>query len=115
MIAESHEAQHDMITASTNDVTLDTTTFSKTARAAILAGAGEVGRACKVAFTYGLETNVDVAAKFLKKLTLQSRHEHIALHASHLKPVKNLIPLKAVSSAFSGMPKQSATHRDGWT
>ena len=47
-----------------------------------------------MAFTYGLETNPDVAAKFLKKLTLKSRHEHIALHASHLKPAKNLIPLK---------------------
>ena len=49
----------------------DTVSFSKTARVAILAGAGEVGRACKVAFTFGLETDPEVAAKFLKKLTLQ--------------------------------------------
>ncbi len=54
----------------------DTVTFSKTTRAAILAGAGEVGRACKVAFSYGIETDPEVAAKFLKKLKLQNRHNH---------------------------------------
>jgi hypothetical protein len=75
--------------------------FSKTLRAAILAGAGEAGRACKVAFTYGLETVPEVAAKFLKKLTLQACHNHITLHSSTFKPAKNLIPAKAVSEAFS--------------
>ena len=46
LIADSHEAQHDMIAATANAVTTDTATFSKTARAAILAGAGKwVGHA----------------------------------------------------------------------
>ena len=36
--------------------------FSKTARAAALAGAGEVGRACEIAFTYGIESFPAVAS-----------------------------------------------------
>jgi hypothetical protein len=32
-----------------------------------------------------------------------------------MKPPRNCIPLKALTDAFSGMPKKSATHRDGWT
>ena len=51
----------------------------------------------------------------MKKLTLQSRHSHIAPHTSTLKPAKNSIPAKALSEAFSGMPTKSAAHRDGWT
>ncbi len=92
-----------------------TTTFSKTARAAILAGAGAVGRACKMAFSYNLETNSGIAAKFLAKLTLGARHSHIEAHIPFVKPPRNCIPLKAVKDAFSGMPKKSAAHRDGWT
>ena len=93
----------------------DTVSFSKTAMAAILAGAGEVGRACKVAFTFGLDTDPEVGAKFMKKLALQARHNHITPHSSTFKPMKNLIPAKAVSEAFSGMPKKSTAHKDGWT
>ena len=44
--------------------------FSKTAKDAALAGAGELGRACKVAFTCGVEADPEVAASFLAKLTL---------------------------------------------
>ena len=65
--------------------------------------------------TYGLETDHVVAAKFLKKLTLQARHPHIVPYTSNLKPAKNLISLKAVTESFSGMPTQSAWHKDGWT
>ncbi len=32
-----------------------------------------------------------------------------------VKPPENSIPLKAVTDAFSGMPKKSAAHRDCWT
>jgi hypothetical protein len=104
MIADFHEAHHDRIAATANTLTTNTTTFSKTARVAILAGAGKVGRAYKVVFTYRLETSPEAVAKFLRKLTLQSRHDHITPHTSHLKPAKNLIPLKAVTCAFSWMP-----------
>ncbi len=98
-----------------NTTSSDSVTFSKTARAAILAGDGEVGRAYKVAFIYGLETDPSVAAKFMKKLTLQARHPHITPNSVNLKPAKNLTSQKAVSDVVWGMPKQSASHIDGWT
>jgi hypothetical protein len=83
--------------------------------AAALVCACELGRACKVAFTYGVEADPEVAVSFLAKLTLQARHSHVPLHPSSLKPAKNSIPLTAVAEAFSKMPKKSAAHRDGWT
>jgi hypothetical protein len=113
LILDSHEALSDRILSSINSASTDTATFLKTARAAIPAGAGQVGRTCKVAFTYGLETDPEVAAKFLKKLTLHARHPHIAPHTSTIKPTKNLISSKALMDAFLGMPKQSAAHHDG--
>ncbi len=70
LLAESHETQTDRMSAAMNAASTDSVAFSKTARAAILAGTGEVGRPCKVAYTYGLETDPVVAAKFTKKLTL---------------------------------------------
>ena len=74
-----------------------TLTFSKTTRAAIMAGAGAVGRACKFAFSYGLESDPAVAAKFLANLTLRA-------YVPKIKPPRNCIPVKAVTNAFSGMP-----------
>ena len=89
--------------------------FSKTARAAILAGPRAMGRACKLAFSYGLESNAYIAAKFLSKFTLKKKHGHIPEFAAKVKLTGNCIPVKAVTDAFSGMPKKSAAHRDGWT
>jgi len=101
---------------SINSASFDSATFSKTTRAATLDVAGQVDRACKVAFIYGLpETDPGVAAKFLKKLTRQARHPHIAPYISTIKPAKNLISSKALTDSFSGIPKQSAAHKDGWT
>jgi hypothetical protein len=75
-----------------------------------------VGRACKLAFSYGLESDPEIAAKFLSKLALKKRHSHIPVHVSKIELPANCINLnKAVMDAFSGMPKKSATHRDGWT
>jgi len=74
-----------------------------------------VGRACKLAFSYGLETNPVFAAKFLDKLTLGASHSHIEAHAPKVKPPMSCIPMEAVTDAFSGMPKKFAAHRDGWT
>jgi len=98
-----------------NFASFDSVTFSKTARAAILAGAWEVGGACKVAFTYGLETDPVVSSKFLNKPALHGRHPHIVPNTSNLKPAKNHISLKDVTYSFSGMPKQSASHKDNRT
>jgi len=68
-----------------------------------------------VAFTYGLKTDPLVAAEFLRKLTMQSRHAYIAPHDSSITPAKNQITLKVVTNAFTRMPKLSAAHMDGWT
>ena len=92
-----------------------TPSISKTARAALLARAGAVGKACKIAFSFGLESDPVVAAELLGKLTLQKRHENIPIYVSTVSPAPNHIPLKSVSDAFSGMPKRSASHRDDWT
>ena len=113
LLTDSYEAQTDKVTARVETASKDTVSFSKTARVAILAWAGEVGIACKVAFTFGLESDPEVAAKFLEKLTLQARHSHITSHSSTYKPAKILISAKAVSEAFSGMPKKSVAHKDG--
>ena len=80
-----------------------------------MARAGAVGRTCKLAFSYGLESDPMVAAEFLAKLTLQRRHSHIPVYDSKVAPRSNRIPLKPVTDAFSGMPEKSAAHRDWWT
>ena len=53
LLNEAHEAHTGRIAKLTKaaSVSASTTTFSKTARAAILAGVGAVGRACKLAFS----------------------------------------------------------------
>jgi hypothetical protein len=71
-----------------------------------------VGRALKLAFSHGLENDHEIAAKLLANLAMGARHSHIV---SYVKPPKNCNPLKAITDAFSGMPKKSAAHRDGWT
>ena len=57
MLTEAHEAHTGRFAKLTKaaSTSASTTTFSKTARAAILAGVGAVGRACKLAFSYGLQ------------------------------------------------------------
>jgi len=82
LLGEAHEAQVGRVTKQTKaaSISASTTNFSKTTRAAILAGAGAVVRACKLAFSYGLETGLEIAAKFLDKMTMKARHEHIQAH-----------------------------------
>jgi hypothetical protein len=79
LLSEAHEAQVRRVAKKTKATSIpaSTTTFSETTRAAILTRAGVVGRACKLAFSYGLETHPEIAAKFLAKLTLKKRHAHI--------------------------------------
>jgi hypothetical protein len=61
LINESYDAQSERVSAAMNSVSTETVVFSKTARAALLARDGEVGRAYKMAFTYGLETDPVIA------------------------------------------------------
>ena len=115
LLSEAHEAQAGRVAKQTEAHSKSTSnsSFSKTARAAILAGAGAMGRACKLAFSYGLESDPAIAAKFLSKLALKKKHAHIPDFVARVKPAWNNIPLLAVPDAFSGMPKKSAAHWDG--
>ena len=115
LIHDAHEAQTERVRGRVAAASVQPHSFSKTARIAALACVGELGRACKAAFTYGVEADPEVAASFLAKLTLQARHSHVPLHPSSLKPAKNSILLTTVAEAFSKIPKKSAAHGDGWT
>jgi hypothetical protein len=117
LLIEAHEAHTERVAKSlkASSTSASSSTFSKTSRATILAGARAVGRACKLAFSFGLESDPAVASKFLDKLTLGTKHAHIQAYVPKIKPPRNSIPLKAVTNAFSGMPKKYAARRDGWT
>ena len=93
LLSEAHEAQVGRVAKQMKvaSIPTSTTTFSKTTRDAILAGAGAMGRACKLAFSYGLETDPEIAATFLAKLTLKARHTHIPAHVRKVKPPGNRI------------------------
>ncbi len=54
-----------------------------------------MGRAFTLAFSYGLESDPAIAAKFLSKLTLKKKHAHIPDFAAKVKPAGNRIHLKA--------------------
>jgi hypothetical protein len=71
-----------------------------------------MGRACKLAFSYGLDSDPAIEAKFMSKLTLKKKHVHILDFVARVKPAGNSIPLKAATDAFYGIPKKSAAHRD---
>jgi hypothetical protein len=88
LLSEAHEVQTGRVAklTSATSVSASTTNFSKTAGAAIRAEAGAVGRACKLAFSYGLETDPGIAAIFLSKLTLGARHSHIEAHVPKVSP-----------------------------
>ena len=115
LIHDANEAQTERVRGRTAAAYSQPHSFSKTVRVVALAGAWELGRARKVAFTNGVEADPEVAPTFLAKLTLQARQTHVPLHPSSPKPAKISIPLTIVAEAFSKMPKKSAAHRDGWT
>jgi len=80
-----------------------------------LAGCGVVGKACKLAFSYGTKSDPIVAATFMTMLTRTVPHTHVPLPLSSYKTAFVPIPIKAVTDAFTCMPKKSAPHMDGWS
>ena len=68
-----------------------------------------------MAFSYGTESNPEVAAKFMAKLTMTVPHSHVPAPPFSYKTVFVPIPLKSITDTFTSMPKKSAPHRDGWT
>jgi hypothetical protein len=80
-----------------------------------LARCEAVGKACKLAFSYGTEFDPIVSATFLAKLTRTVPHTHVPMPPSSFKSAFLPVSIKAVTDAFTGMPKKSAPHTDGWT
>ena len=71
LLKEAHDAQTVRVASALADASAPKSSFSTIVMAAILAKAGAVGRACKLAFSDGMESDPVVAAEFLAKLTLQ--------------------------------------------
>jgi hypothetical protein len=115
LINDAHDSQVTRVARRIHDITQPQCTFPLTTRAASLAGCGAVGKACQLAFSYGYESDPAVATTFLAKITRATLHTHVPppplTYSSAFVP----IPLKAVTDAFTGIPKKSAPHRDGWT
>jgi hypothetical protein len=115
LLSDAHDSQVTRVACRVHALTVPTSSFPLVARAASLAGCGVVGKACKLVFSYGIESNPIVAATFLAKLTRTTPHTHVPSPPSSFKTPFVPIPIKAITDAFTGMPKKSAPHRDGWT
>jgi hypothetical protein len=72
-------------------------------RAVALAECGAVGKACKLAFSYGTETNPVAAATFVSKLTRSTMHTHIPPPPFARESAFIPNPVKAVINAVTGM------------
>jgi len=51
-------------------------------------------RVCKLAFSYGLESDPVIATDFLDKLTLHHRHSYIPIYNSKVVPDRIASPSK---------------------
>ena len=115
LLEAAHDSQVKRIARRIHDITMPAVSFTQAARATTLAGCGAVGKACKIAFSYGTESDPTVAATFLAKLTRSDPHTHVPPPPSAFITPFVPIPIKVVSDAFIGMPKKSAPMRDRWT
>jgi hypothetical protein len=64
LIEAAHDSQVKRVARRIHDITKPTVSFTQAARAATLAGCGVVGKACKITFSYGIESDPTVAATF---------------------------------------------------
>ena len=112
LIHEAHDSQVTRVACRVHALTVPTSSFPLAARAASLAGCGATGKACKLAFSYGIESDPVVTATFLAKLTRKIPHSHVPIPPSSFKTPFVPIPIKTISDAFTAMPKNSAPHRD---
>ncbi len=115
LINDAHDSQVTKVARRIHDIIQPAPSFPLTSRAVSLAGCGTVGKACQLAFSYGTESDPLNAATFLAKLTRDTLHTHFPVPPPTYKSEFIPIPLKAVSDAFTRMPKKSSPHRDGWT
>ncbi len=115
LIHEAHDLQVTRVACRVHVLTEPASSLPLAARAASLAGCGVTRKACKLAFSYGTESDPVVAATFLAKLTRKTPHSHVPVPPSTFKTPFMPISTKAVSDAFTCMPKKSAPRTDGWT
>jgi hypothetical protein len=115
LLREAHDSQVTRVACRVHAFTQPFHTFPRTTRASALVWWGAVGKACRLAFFYGTESDPIVDATFLAKLTRTTPHSHVPLPPSSYKSAFVPIPIKAVTSAFTCMPKKSAPHKDGLT
>ncbi len=115
LLQDAHDSQVTRVARRIHAVTHPSPNVPLTARAAALAGCGSVGKACKLAFSYGTESDPVVVPNFLSKLTMATLHTHVPAPPPTCKSPFFPVPLKAVTYAFTRMPKKSAPHKDGWT
>jgi hypothetical protein len=90
-------------------------TFPQTFRDATLAGCGVVCKACRLAFSYGTESDPTIAASVLAKLTRTIPHTYGSPPPSSYNTAFVPIIVKGVTDAFTCMPKKSAFHKNLWT
>ncbi len=101
LLKEAHDSQVTIVACRVHALTQPSQSFPLTARADALTGCGAVGKACKLAFSYGTESNPDVARTFLAKLTRTVPHTHVPMPPATFKTAHVPIPIKAVTEAFT--------------
>jgi len=112
LLSEAHKSHVTRVACLVHALTVPSSSFPLAARAPSLVGCGAVGKACKLVFSYGTESDPVVAATFLAKLTMTTTHTHVSAPPSFFKTPFMSIPIKVIANAFTGMPKKSAPHRD---
>jgi hypothetical protein len=115
LIHEANESQVTRVVCRVHALTQPAQSFPLIARAAALAGCGAASKAGKLAFSYGSESDPEVAARFVAKLTRTAPHTHVAPPPSSYKTTFVPIPQRVITDTFTGMPRKTTPHRDGWT
>jgi hypothetical protein len=115
LIEPAHDSQVKRVARRIHDITKPTVAFTQTARATTLARCGDVEKACKIAFSYGNESDPALNVTFLAKLTRSPPYTHVPSPPFVVMSSFVPIPIKSVLDTFTSMPKKYAPMRDGWT
>jgi hypothetical protein len=77
LLGEAHDSHVTRVAYRIRTLTIPTSAFPLAARVASLAGCGSVGKAYKLAFSYGKESDPVVVATFLAKLSRTTSQTHV--------------------------------------
>jgi hypothetical protein len=115
LLHKAHESQIARVACRVHALTQPSHAFLQTTRAAALAKCEAVGRAYRLAFSYGQESDRVVAATLFSQLARSTPHAHVPFPLSTYKTMCMHILDKDVCDAFKDMPNNSAPRRDGRT